>query len=133
VCREHAASTVVVYAGFSQGVAMAYRAAAFAAERAAGVPRAAGSIMLAGDIPPDVVPRLKHLPPLLIGRGTDDDWYTEAKARADLQQLREANITPHVHVFSGGHVWDDSFVVAAGQFLDSVGARTVNPGGTAPV
>jgi predicted esterase len=82
--------------------------------------------MLAGDIPPDVVPHLAELPPLLIGRGTADGWYTEQKAAADLRQLADSPLTPQVHVFEGGHVWDDSFIMAAAQFLD----RTVGEAGS---
>ena len=148
VRRDYPTTSHVVYAGFSQGVAMAYRALAFAAEQRAGalpdyaagpgsspntadpgfsagnsVPPAAGGIVLAGDVPPDVAPRLGSLPPLLIGRGTTDDWYTAAKAAADLALLAAAGHSPQVHVFEGGHVWDDSFITAAGHFLD----RTSNP------
>jgi predicted esterase len=85
--------------------------------------RPAGGILLAGDVPPDVVPRLGSLPPLLIGRGTTDDWYTESKAAADLALFAAAGVSPQLHVFEGGHVWDDGFITAAGQFLD----RTLNP------
>ena len=118
VRATHATTGTIVYAGFSQGVAMAYRAAAFIADEAT-VPRAAGGIMLAGDVPPDVVPRIGALPPILIGRGTEDGWYTEAKADADVDHFRRAGVEPQVHVFAGGHVWHQSFVEAAGQFLDS--------------
>jgi predicted esterase len=118
VRRERKTTDTIVYVGFSQGVAMAYRAAAFASARAADVPVAAGGVMLAGDVPPDVAPRLRALPPLLIGRGLDDHWYTEEKAAIDRARFAAAGVTPDMHVFAGGHVWDESFVVAAGQFLD---------------
>jgi predicted esterase len=128
VRREYPATPTIVYAGFSQGVAMAYRALAFAAGQSVAtehpgsagsvIPAAAGGILLAGDVPPDVAPRLASLPPLLIGRGATDDWYTESKAATDLALLAEAGISPQLHVFEGGHVWHDSFVAAAGQFLD---------------
>jgi predicted esterase len=101
----------LVYAGFSQGVAMAYRAAAFA------VP-ADGGIMLAGDVPPDVVAGLARLPPILIGRGATDHWYTAEKAAADLALYAAAGVTPSTHTFDGGHVWDESFVVAARDYLE---------------
>jgi predicted esterase len=134
VRRDYPTTTHVVYAGFSQGVAMAYRALAFAAAGPGVSPntagpgespgiRAAGGILLAGDVPPDVAPWLASLPPLLIGRGTTDDWYTEAKAAADLSLFAAAGVSPQIQVFEGGHVWDESFITAAGQFL----ARTLNP------
>ena len=120
VCREQRTRGPIVYVGFSQGVAMAYRAVAYAAERGAEVPAASGAIVLAGDIPPDVIPRLGTLPPLLIGRGREDHWYTEAPADADLQRLAEHNVVPQTHVFAGGHVWEESFITAAAGFLDTV-------------
>jgi predicted esterase len=117
VRREYPATTPIVYAGFSQGVAMAYRALSSAGSGSA------GGILLAGDVPPDVAPRLAALPPLLIGRGTTDDWYTESKAATDLALLAEAGISPELHVFEGGHIWHDSFIAAAGQFLDRTVTR----------
>jgi predicted esterase len=122
VCAEDRSTLPIVYAGFSQGVAMAYRAAAFAAARA-NLPRPAGAILLAGDLPPDVAPLADSLPPLLIGRGVTDEWYKEQKAAADLAVFHEASVTPLVHVFDGGHEWDDSFVAAAGAFLDRIAAE----------
>ena len=120
VRREHSSVPAVVYAGFSQGVAMAYRAAAFARERARDVPPSLGGILLAGDVPPDVVPRIGVLPPLLIGRGTEDQWYTPEKAAADLEQLAHTRPAPLTHVFEGGHHWHESFLSAAGAFLDTL-------------
>jgi predicted esterase len=130
VRRDYRTTPEVVYAGFSQGVAMAYRALAFAANESAnsagpgfspGI-RPSGGILLAGDVPPDVIPRLGSLPPLLIGRGTTDEWYTESKAAADLALFAAAGISPQVHVFEGGHAWDEGFITVAGQLLD----RTVS-------
>jgi predicted esterase len=115
--RRFAAGETIVYAGFSQGVAMAYRAAALIPS-----PRARGAILLAGDIPPDVMPHLRALPPLFIGRGTTDHWYTDAKASLDAEQFEAAGVAPTLHVFEGGHVWDPSFVARAGEFLDRLGA-----------
>ena len=120
VRREYACRDVLVYCGFSQGVAMAYRAAAFAHERDVLVPAAAGAIMLAGDVPPDVAPRIASLPPLLIGRGSSDRWYTESKAAADLAVFHAAGVAPRMHVFDDGHVWHETFVQAAGEFVDSI-------------
>jgi len=114
VRRDHETTGTLVYAGFSQGVATAYRAAVLAR------PRASGVIVLAGDLPPDVAPLVTTLPPLLIGRGTADEWYTDAKAAADLAVFSAAGVVPEMHLFQGGHVWDPSFVTRAGDFLDSI-------------
>lgn len=102
----------LVLAGFSQGVAMAYRTAAFS-----GLP-CQGLIMLAGDVPPDVAPVASRLPPVLLGRGTADRWYTAEKARADVDVLTGAGVRVEEHVFDGGHEWHASFLTRAGRFLD---------------
>lgn len=109
---EYGAVRPVVYAGFSQGVAMAYRAAALAAHPCDGL------ILLAGDVPPDVVPVAARLPPTLLGRGATDDWYTAEKAAVDLATLHAAGTRVAEHVFDGGHVWHDAFIARAGAFLD---------------
>lgn len=109
----------VIYVGFSQGVAMAYRAAA-------SVPRPCdGVIALAGAVPPDVAPVAAGLPPILLGCGTDDAWYSEQKMSADLATLRAAGVGVVEHVFTGGHVWGESFVARARAFLDERVAATI--------
>jgi predicted esterase len=100
----------LVYLGFSQGASMAARAAAFATP-------AAGLILLGGDVPPDVKddPAVK-LPPVLVGRGKLDDWYSEEKFNKDLSFLQaKTRVTPCV--FEGGHEWTDAFRTAASEFL----------------
>jgi predicted esterase len=106
--EEVPATEVLVFAGFSQGVATAYRAAA-AAERCSGV------VALAGDVPPEVDPA--DLPPVLIGRGQGDEWYDDAKLRGDLDRLRAAGTAAQACVFDGGHEWTGAFYAAAGRFL----------------
>ena len=96
----------IVFAGFSQGVAMAYRAAA-------AIP-AAGVIALAGDVPPDVT---DPLPDVLIGRGSGDEWYTDGKAAADVARLKGLARSVETCMFEGGHEWTDAFAAAAGTFL----------------
>ncbi|HYU25063.1 MAG TPA: phospholipase [Thermoanaerobaculia bacterium] len=102
------AKTIVVE-GFSQGAAMAYRAAA-------SLDRVAGAIILGGDVPPDVD---GPLPPILIGRGEDDEWYTDEKFKKDLSSLA-GRARVETAVFQGRHEWTDAFRSAAGEFLSSV-------------
>jgi predicted esterase len=101
----------LVFAGFSQGVAMAYRAAA------ASVGDCHGVIALAGDVPPELRVRDVRLPPVLLGRGTLDSWYTEAKMNLDLEALALAGVPAETVVFEGGHEWREPFLDAAGRFL----------------
>lgn len=112
VPEESGAALPLVYAGFSQGVAMAYRAAVFAGRPCDGL------IVLAGDVPPDVAPVAAHLPAILLGRGKGDQWYTAEKASRDLALFRESGTDVVEHVFDGGHEWHDEFVARAGVFLD---------------
>lgn len=114
VADEFGITRPLVYAGFSQGVAMAYRAAVM-------VPRPADAVMaLAGDLPPDVARLARAVPRVLLGRGTDDTWYTAEKAAADLAVLRPAGVEVREQVFEGGHVWAPAFISRAGQFLDEL-------------
>ncbi len=115
--QERGAPAPLVCVGFSQGVAMAYRAALFAGRPCAGL------ILLAGDVPPDVGPLAGSLPPVLLGRGTADTWYTAKKAAADVAALTAAGTSVTEFVFEGGHVWDDAFVARAGAFLDELTRR----------
>jgi predicted esterase len=102
----------IVFAGFSQGAAMAYRAAA-------AIP-AAGVIALGGDLPPDVI--AATLPPVLIGRGIRDEWYTDEKLKQDMSYLPGAT----AKVFDGGHEWNDEFRAAAGEFLARMTGQDVD-------
>lgn len=118
VAGETGLGGALVYGGFSQGVAMAHRAAAFVQRPCDGV------IALAGDVPPDVAPVAARLPPVLLGRGTEDEWYSVGKMAADVGTLRGAGVTVTEHVFAGGHVWDDTFIARASAFVDEVSGAT---------
>lgn len=103
-----------VYVGFSQGVAMAYRAALHSTTPATAI------IALAGDIPPELKEEESHVwPPLLIGVGDREEWYTGEKLEADLVFLRERGVSHDVMRFDGGHEWTDEFRAAAGQLLSA--------------
>jgi predicted esterase len=112
--REHAPPRLV-FAGFSQGASMAWRAAARSAHPCHGV------IALGGDMPPDVAedPAVAF-PPVLLGRGTRDGWYTEAKMARDLAVLQARGARLETVVFEGGHEWGEPFRRAAGGFLERI-------------
>ncbi len=110
VRQEHHTRPTLVFSGFSQGGAMAYRAAAHY--------RADGLIILAADAPPDVLAEQRvPLPPILVGRGTRDDWYTEDKQAADLAALARIGARVESCLFDGGHEWSDAFRGAASAML----------------
>jgi predicted esterase len=113
--RDFAPRGAPVFAGFSQGVAMAYRAAALPGRRAAGV------IALAADIPPELTgDALAGLPPILIGRGSADPWYDERRMDGDVRRLREAGVTVSTCVFDGAHEWTAEFAQACGAFFSTM-------------
>src|SRR6202008_4756374 len=71
----------LVFLGFSQGAAMAARAAA-------SVQTSAGLILLGGDLPPEIhADPSVALPPMLLARGELDEWYTAEKFNKDLSDL----------------------------------------------
>ena len=103
----------IVFSGFSQGVAMAYRAATLAGQPTAGL------VVLAGDVPPDVAHKepLATLPSVLLGRGTEDEWYHDGKLKSDQELLTQHGVDVQTLVFEGGHEWSESFLVRAGEYL----------------
>ncbi len=112
VRQHYAAAATLVYCGFSQGVAMAYRAALRGGHACHGV------IALAGDVPPELrTEPAAAWPPILIGRGRTDAWYTQDKLEDDLASLERAGAPAEALVFDGGHEWTPAFRDAAGRFL----------------
>ena len=68
-------------------------------------------------MPPDVATAAATLPPVLIGRGVRDEWYSAAKLGADVATLEGAGVAVTVCEFDGGHEWAEPFVVAASEWL----------------
>jgi predicted esterase len=102
----------VMFAGFSQGVAMAYRAAVNAGRDVGGV------IAMGGDIPPELTPQeLRRLPAVLILRGRSDEWYIKEKLATDERRLRETSVSVRALEFDAGHEWSSGMVEAASVFL----------------
>jgi predicted esterase len=110
----HDSSTRIVYAGFSQGVAMAFRAALRGRRAAAGV------IGIGGDVPPELLldPQAAF-PFVLLARGARDEWFTAEQFRADLNALSTRGRVRALE-FDGGHEWNVVVSEAAGDFLASL-------------
>jgi predicted esterase len=110
--RELETREPLVYVGFSQGTAMAYRAAAGAGHRCQGL------VALGGDVPPELARAdLSGFPRVIIGRGSEDPWYSEEKLASDVSLLESRGIAVEVCRFPGGHEWSEAFYRAAGVFL----------------
>ncbi len=101
-----------VFAGFSQGVAMAYRAAVHSRIPAAGV------IAVGGDIPPEIqAQELEGIGAVTILRGKTDDWYTKEKFESDVLRLQTANLPFRATEFEAGHVWSPEMTAVGSEFL----------------
>lgn len=112
IAAEHLTLPKLVFAGFSQGVAMAFRAAAHANRPVAGV------IAVGGDIPGEIAPAaLANVSAALIARGASDELYRKLKFADDERRLRDSSVSVRALEFSGGHEWTGEVAEAAGQFL----------------
>ena len=101
----------VVMVGFSQGVAMAFRAAVRGARRTSGV------VGVGGDVPPELLADpAAAFPPALITRGERDEWYTAAKLKSDATALRARGIPVETLVYHGVHEWTPDVAAAASAF-----------------
>jgi len=105
----------LVFSGFSQGTAMAFRAAA-------GVGRPCRAVVaLGGDVPPELAGGdLSRLPIALLGRGSRDEWYSEEKLLQDLEVLTSQGVDARPVRFDGGHEWTDGFRSSVGRFLEGL-------------
>lgn len=103
----------LVFAGFSQGAAMAFRAAAHL--------RANGLIIVGGDVPPDVAagPTV-GLPPVLYARGRHDALYTAESHARDVLTLGRLGVTVETVTLDGGHALTPDFAAAAGRMIESL-------------
>ena len=112
VFREWPCEPTLVFAGFSQGVAMAFRAAARSPRAVAGV------IAVGGDVPPEIEPEaLARIRAALLCHGARDEWYTPEKFAGDVSRLRSAGVAVRPLDFAGGHEWSDDVNRAAAAFL----------------
>lgn len=115
VKREVPVGEQLVFLGFSQGAAMAYRAAAGCGYCSQAL------VVLGGDVPPELFKRdLTHFPPVLLGRGQSEEWYDAAKMAHDVDLLRSKGVDVRPVVFAGGHEWTDEFRTAVGELLAEV-------------
>lgn len=114
IAGESGITRPMIYVGFSQGVAMAFRAAAFVQRPCDAV------IALASDVPPDVAPLAGTLPRTLLGRGDRDEFYSASQAAKDLDVLKSAGVPVEEYVFSGGHLWTPAFIDKSAQFIDEL-------------
>jgi predicted esterase len=113
VAAGPSAGEPLVFTGFSQGVAMAFRAACGSSRAVAGI------IAVGGDVPPELDrTALARLPRALVVRGRSDEWYTHEKWTRDRERLLEASVNVRPVEFDGGHEWTATVSGHAAAFLD---------------
>jgi predicted esterase len=112
IAHESGEPDALVYAGFSQGVATAFRAGASTARRVAAV------IAAGGDVPPEIPDAaLRRCGRVLLCHGHTDEWYTPEKFSADIERLRRAEVDLTPVDFQGGHEWGAAVAGAASPLL----------------
>ena len=112
VGKERSTLPNVVFAGFSQGVAMAFRAAVHAIHRVSGV------IAVGGDVPPELTDSaLKRVSAVLIARGTSDNLYSAEQFAKDEQRLRDSSVNVLALPLHAGHEWSGDLTEVAAKFL----------------
>ena len=116
---EFGAPRVIVFAGFSQGVAMAYRAGLLGSRPCAAI------IAGCGDVPPELESQAaREWPRVLAATGRSDAWYTPARLDADLAVLRARGADASTLVFEGGHEWSAALCQAVGELLKEIEDRS---------
>lgn len=100
------------FCGFSQGAAMAFRAAVRGSNVVDGV------IAVGGDVPPELLAEPDaRFPPVLLVRGARDEWYTQPRLDADVSALTTRGVEVSALVAHAGHEWTQEVSAAAAQFL----------------
>jgi predicted esterase len=107
---ENPVSGTLVYHGFSQGTAMACRAAISGEHPPSGV------MLHGGDIPPEL-DDLQRMARVLIARGRSDPIYRRDRWDSDLSRLGNCRLTTTRCEFDGGHEVSETWLRAAGVFL----------------
>jgi predicted esterase len=111
----HDESTRVVYTGFSQGVAMAFRAGVL------GPVRTSGIVAVGGDVPPELLENAdRQFPAVLFLRGARDEWLTESRFDREVSALTARAVTLTTKVYDGAHEWNAEVSQAFVDFLNTL-------------
>jgi predicted esterase len=108
----HDQSTRIVYTGFSQGVAMAFRAGVL------GSPRGCGIAAVGGDVPPELLARAAgEFPAVLLARGVRDEWLTVSRFERDVAALTGKGVAVIPKIYDAAHEWTTDVSQAVAEFL----------------
>ena len=115
LAAAHGEPEALVFAGFSQGVAMAFRAALLGSRRANAV-FAAG-----GDVPPELISSERfHGLTVAMCAGTGDSYYGPERLAKEAALLRSRGADTREVVFEGCHEWSAEVNSAAAELLATV-------------
>jgi predicted esterase len=115
LCLESPGNTLV-FLGFSQGAAMAWRVGT----RLLGQTRAIAAI--GGDLPPDLEPAAFSDWPgtILIARGKKDRIYSQDRAESDIERLRKHKAQAMFQHYEGKHELNPAFTKMITRFLENI-------------
>lgn len=102
----------LVLVGFSQGVAMAFRAAAALGDQVAAL------VVSGGDVPPELRESGPSLAPTLLTRGASDEAYPTTRWAEDTAVLERRARAVEVFEHESGHDWPASLAAASASFLE---------------
>jgi predicted esterase len=104
----------LVFVGFSQGTAMASRAAAHFEEGCHAL------VLIGGDVAPEVLASGARLPRTILGRGTRDEYFSATRFAEDSEALEERGVLAAAIEFNGGHEFSPMFRAAAGALIQAL-------------
>jgi predicted esterase len=108
----------LAFCGFSQGVAMAFRAGLLGARPADAV------LAIGGDVPSELLAGAAiPVSRVLLARGTRDQWYTDEKLKADEAALTARGVHVDTLTFEGAHEWHVDFAARAAGLLQAFEAQ----------
>jgi predicted esterase len=117
--REFGPARTIVYAGFSQGVAMAYRAALLGQRKCEAI------VAAGGDVPPELRSvRTRDWPTVLLATGARDPWFKPERLGEEITYIRTRRPDAQMLVFDGVHEWSDAVEEAAGGVMAEIEATT---------
>ena len=108
--NSHQVNDTIVYHGFSQGTAMACRAALLGKFISSGV------ILLGGDIPPKF-DQIEKMNRILLARGKKDKFYSSVRWKKDVNRVQKSKNDSFLCEFDAGHEKHKDYLEAASEFL----------------
>jgi predicted esterase len=111
--KMYPVNEIIVFHGFSQGTAMACRAALLGGFSASGV------ILLGGDIPIEFK-NLSKMHRLLFARGNNDKFFPVNIWKNNVSRIKNSDLDFSFCTFDGGHEAHEEYYKAVREFLNTI-------------